>query len=99
MLRCINYAYQNSSLPSPSLPTLSDASTTFPAPSINLTATIDSPYHIIDWEKATYYHSISSNPLKLLYRSDLQTNPFSIPQGRFPHLSHQENVPFTFSTF
>ena len=44
------------------------------------------PYHITDWEKGAYYNGISSNPPKLLYRSDLQTNPFPVPQGRFPLL-------------
>ena len=80
------YTYRNSSLPLPTLPTLSDTSTAFPAPSINLTSTIGSPYHITDSKKATYYHGISPDPPKLLYHSDLKTNPFPIPKGRFPHL-------------
>jgi hypothetical protein len=80
-LECINYSNH---LKSPVSPILSDASTAFSAPS---TATAAGPYVISDWEKTTYYHGISLNPPKLLYRSDLQTNPFPIPKGRFPHYS------------
>ncbi|KAF9075531.1 hypothetical protein BDP27DRAFT_1380708 [Rhodocollybia butyracea] len=37
-----------------------------------------SPFH--------YYYGISLDPPELLYRSDIQTNPFPVPQGRFAHL-------------
>ena len=50
------------------------------------TIQVVSPYHITDWEKANYYHGLSANPPELLYRSDLQENPFPVPQGRFPLL-------------
>lgn len=46
----------------------------------------DSPYVISDWERTTYYHSISPDHPDLLYRSDLLEHPFPIPKGRHPHL-------------
>ena len=44
------------------------------------------PHIVSEYEKNTYYHGISPDPPKLLYRSDILTNPFPVPKGRFPHL-------------
>ncbi|KAI0287829.1 hypothetical protein BC826DRAFT_1188789 [Russula brevipes] len=46
------------------------------------TTTAVVPYAVSDYEKITYYHGISLDPPDLLYRSDLQTNPFPVPKGR-----------------
>ncbi|KAH8923323.1 hypothetical protein BT69DRAFT_1242251 [Atractiella rhizophila] len=47
------------------------------------TTDADSPisFPISDWERINYYHGISPDPPELLYRSDLQTNPFPIPES------------------
>jgi hypothetical protein len=46
------------------------------------TATAVAPYVVSDYERINYYHGISLDPPELLYRSDLQTNPFPVPKGR-----------------
>ncbi|KAH9976275.1 hypothetical protein BGW80DRAFT_1292367 [Lactifluus volemus] len=79
--QCINYSNH---LKSPVSPILAMR---LPPSLLPSTATAAGPYVISDWEKTTYYHGISLDPPKLLYRSDLQTNPFPIPKGRFPHYS------------
>ena len=37
------------------------------------------PYYISDWERNNYYHGICPEPVELLYRSDLLSNPFPKP--------------------
>lgn len=44
------------------------------------------PHIVSEYEKNTYYHGISPDPPEHLYRSDILTNPFPVPKGRFPHL-------------
>jgi hypothetical protein len=46
------------------------------------TNTAVAPYVVSDYERINYYHGISLDPPELLYRSDLQTNPFPVPKGR-----------------
>ncbi|TFK21283.1 hypothetical protein FA15DRAFT_645816 [Coprinopsis marcescibilis] len=76
MLQCQNECAKRRELAAQILPT----------PSVALDATIVDPYGVSEYERATYYHGISSEPPELLYRSDIKTNPFPIPKGRFPHL-------------
>ena len=76
---CSQDAPPNSSI-SPTFPTLSDTETLFPQLSNNLDAhTVIAPYLISKYEMNFWYHGISGNPPKLMYRSDLKTNPFPIP--------------------
>jgi len=86
MLECQNICGLRKVLDSPTSPTLSDASTIFPKLSITSDATIVGPHGVSEYERITYYHGISPDPPELLYRSDILTNPFPVPKGRFPHL-------------
>lgn len=54
--------------------------------SIGTDSTALSPYVISDWERTTYYHSISPDYPDLLYRLDFLEHPFPIPKGRHPHV-------------
>ena len=47
------------------------------------TTTAVAAYVVSDYERITFYHGISLDPPELLYRSDLQTNPFPVPKGRY----------------
>ena len=61
---------------SPTPPTL----TVFSQLSTNSDArTVVAPDSISEYEMNFYYHGISGNPPKLLWRSDLESNPFPIP--------------------
>lgn len=65
---------------SPTFPTLSDAETLFSVLSSNSDArTIVAPDLISEYEMNFYYHGISGNPPKLLWRSNLESDPFPIP--------------------
>lgn len=44
-------------------------------------------------EMKSWYHGISGNPPKLMWRSDLETNPFPIPIPNPPPGSHFFNIP------
>ncbi len=64
---------------SPTSPTLS-AETLFSQPSIDLDAhTVVAPDLISKYEINFYYHGVSGNPPKLLWRSDIETNPYPVP--------------------
>jgi hypothetical protein len=58
---------------------LSDALTLFSQLSIRSDATVVAPHLISEFERVHYWNGISSNPPELLYRSDLESNPFPIP--------------------
>ena len=65
---------------SPTSPTLSDAEILFSQLSNDSDAyAVVAPYLISKYEMNFWYHGISDNPPKLMYRSDLETNPFPIP--------------------
>ncbi|KAG6807857.1 hypothetical protein H0H92_006193, partial [Tricholoma furcatifolium] len=76
-LECIKSSHQKSSLSTPLPPRVSTA-TTGVSP--------ESPYYIADYERAAYYNGISPDTPALLYRTDLQTNTFPAPQGRFVYI-------------
>jgi len=64
----------------PTSPTLSDAETPYSTLSVDSDAhTVVSPHLVSNYEKHFYYHGVSGDPPQLLYRSDLETNPFPIP--------------------
>ena len=44
------------------------------------------------FEKVHFYHGISSDPPELLYRSDLETNPFVIPKAEDRHSAIPEKT-------
>lgn len=80
----MNETYSHEALPSLDLSLskkLDDMSITKPA------ATMVSQYDPSEWEKANYYHGVSSHPPELLYRSNYLSNPFPHPKGRFHHIS------------
>ena len=52
----------------------------------NAASTHVDPYYISDWERTNYYHGTFRHPPKLLYRSDLLSNPFPKPVGEHPRL-------------
>jgi len=65
---------------SPTSPTLSDAETLFSQLSIDSDAhTVAAPDLISKYEINFYYHGVSGDPPKLLWRSDIETNPFPVP--------------------
>jgi len=51
--------------------------------------TVVTPYLISKYEMNFWYHGISGDPPKLMYRSDLETNPFPTP----PPGTHFFNIP------
>ncbi|KAI0032626.1 hypothetical protein K488DRAFT_49453 [Vararia minispora EC-137] len=51
-------------------------------PPLSDTAAVE-PDLVAPFEKVHFYHGISPDPPELLFRSDLETNPFVIPKGRF----------------
>ncbi|KAI5985767.1 hypothetical protein EDD15DRAFT_2301313 [Pisolithus albus] len=83
-LQCLND--HKKPLSSPVSPTLSDASTPSSTLPIASNTTAVAPYELSDWERTTYYHGISRDPPKLIYRSDLLDNPFPKPVGSHHHL-------------
>jgi len=65
---------------SPISPTFSDAETLSSQLSNDSDVhTVVAPYLISKYEMNFWYHGISGDPPKLMYRSDLETNPFPIP--------------------
>ncbi|TEB15055.1 hypothetical protein FA13DRAFT_1823087 [Coprinellus micaceus] len=70
----------------PGSPVLSDVDTLFSRLSASSTATtVVAPDLISEYESNFYYHGLSEDPPKLMWRSDLDTNPFPMPKvgGRF----------------
>ncbi|KAI5992793.1 hypothetical protein EDD15DRAFT_977080 [Pisolithus albus] len=71
----------------PNLTTLTDLNDHYkPLSSPVSPTTAVAPYDLSDWERTTYYHGISRDPPKLIYRSDLLDNPFPKPVGSHHHL-------------
>lgn len=71
-------------------PTLSNAETLWAAMSDTSDAfTIVSPHVITPFERRFYWNGISGDPPELLYRSDLETNPFYVP----PSGAHFSKIP------
>jgi hypothetical protein len=67
-------------LASPTSPTLSEAETLYSELSNDSDArTVVAPNLISKYEINFWYHGVSGNPPKLMWRSDLETNPFPIP--------------------
>ncbi|KAG8993137.1 hypothetical protein FRB90_000780 [Tulasnella sp. 427] len=81
MVECYKQeAGQGDSPPSPTSPALSDAETLFSVLSNNSDArTVVAPDLISEYEMNFYYHGISGSPPKLLWRSNLESDPFPIP--------------------
>lgn len=80
MLECQSLSAQQEALKTPSSPTLSDDPTLLSQLSIASDAfTVVAPHLISEFEKVHYWHGISIDPPELLYRSDLESNPFSLP--------------------
>lgn len=74
----------------PTSPTLSDAETLYSTLSVDSDAhTVVAPHLISKYERHFYYHGVSGDPPELLYRSDLETNPFPIP----PPGTHFSKIP------
>ncbi len=64
----------------PTSPTISEAETLYSQLSNDSDAlTVVTPDLISKYEMHFWYHGISGNPPKLLWRSDIETNPFAIP--------------------
>ena len=65
----------------PASPTLSEAETLYSGLSNDSDArTVVAPDLISKYEMNFWYHGVSGNPPKLMWRSDLETNPFPIPR-------------------
>ncbi|KAF9793113.1 hypothetical protein BJ322DRAFT_996293 [Thelephora terrestris] len=90
MLECKNLALQDQGLTSPTSPisTLSDAPTLLSQLSIASDTTVVAPALVSPFEAKHYWHGISGDPPELLYRSDLESNPFPRfePKARFSQL-------------
>ena len=81
MLECKSLALQEEELKSPTSPDLSDTPTLMSQLSIASNAsTIVAPALVSPYEAKHYYNGISDDPPELLYRSDLDTNPFPHPK-------------------
>ena len=79
---CLNRKYATPAAPQdpPVSPTVSDADTLFSQLSKESDAfTVVAPDLISKFESNFWYHGISGNPPELLWRSDLETNPFPHP--------------------
>jgi hypothetical protein len=79
MLECQSLWAQQGALKTPTSPALSDASTLFSQLSIASDATVVASHLISDFERVHYWNGISMDPPELLYRSDLESNPFPVP--------------------
>ena len=79
MLECQSLSAQQDFLKYPTSPTLSDASTLFSQITIASDATFAPSHLVSEYERTHYYHGISMDPPELLYRSDLDSNPFPVP--------------------
>jgi len=86
MLQCQNQWSKHELLISPSSSVSSDTSAAFSLSSSPLSTAVVTPHLISEYERTIYYHGISPDPPQLLWRSDLLSNPFSIPTGRYTHL-------------
>lgn len=73
MLECQILSAQQEALSPPSSPALSDA------PPLLSQLSIATPHLISEFERVHYWHGISIDPPELLYRSDLESNPFPVP--------------------
>ncbi|KAL1940216.1 hypothetical protein VTO73DRAFT_9168 [Trametes versicolor] len=63
-------------------PVLSDADTLFSQPNASSTATTVVALDLISqYESNFYYRGLSEDPPKLMWRSDLDTNPFPMPEA------------------
>ncbi|KAI0033463.1 hypothetical protein K488DRAFT_69863 [Vararia minispora EC-137] len=85
---CLNRRYSAPATPQdapgsptpPTSPTISEADTLFSQLSTSSDAfTVVSPDLISIYEANFWYHGISGDPPKLMWRSDLETNPFPTP--------------------
>ncbi|ODN81166.1 hypothetical protein L202_03257 [Cryptococcus amylolentus CBS 6039] len=66
---------------SPTSPTISEANTLVsPLSPSSDASTVVTPDLISEYEANFWYHGISVDPPKLMWRSDLETNPFPTPQ-------------------
>jgi hypothetical protein len=76
---CLNRKYATPAAPqdAPVSPTVSDADTLLSSESDAFT--VVAPDLISKFESTFWYHGISGDPPKLLWRSDLETNPFPHP--------------------
>ena len=81
MLECQSLWAQQVAFKIPTSPALSDASTPFSQLSIASDATVVAPCLISDFERVHYWNGISIDPPELLYRSDLESNPFPVPRA------------------
>ncbi|KAF8486823.1 hypothetical protein DFH94DRAFT_791066 [Russula ochroleuca] len=94
MIDCINRRYAPQARPQdtvgsptfpasptfPTSPTISEADTLYSQLSNDSEAlTIVSPALISKFEMTYWYHGISGNPPKLMWRSDFESNPFPLP--------------------
>ncbi|KAH9043505.1 hypothetical protein EDB83DRAFT_2507533 [Lactarius deliciosus] len=88
MVDCLNRRYSAQAPPqdavgsptSPTSPTISEADTLYSQLSNDSDAlTVVAPALISKFEMHYWYHGISGNPPKLMWRSDLEANPFPIP--------------------
>ncbi|KAH9042942.1 hypothetical protein EDB83DRAFT_2507572 [Lactarius deliciosus] len=88
MVDCLNRRYSAQTPPqdavgsptSPTSPTISEADTLYSQLSNDSDAlTVVAPALISKFEMHYWYHGISGNPPKLMWRSDLEANPFPIP--------------------
>lgn len=85
MVDCVNRRYSTQAPPqdavgSPTSPTISEADTLYSQLSNDSDAlTIVASDLISKFEMNFWYHSISGNPPKLIWHSNLKTNPFPIP--------------------
>ena len=88
MVDCLNRRYSTQPPPqdavgsptSPTFPTISEADTLYSQLSNDSDAlTVVAPDLISKFEMNFWYHGISGNPPKLLWRSDFETNPFRVP--------------------
>ncbi|KZS99767.1 uncharacterized protein LAESUDRAFT_746029 [Laetiporus sulphureus 93-53] len=79
MVDCINRRYSAQAPPQDTLSNDSDA------------LTVVSPALISKFEMTYWYHGISGNPPKLMWRSDFEANPFPIPalRARFFKIPHK----------
>ncbi|RXW19948.1 hypothetical protein EST38_g5912 [Candolleomyces aberdarensis] len=79
MLECQKISAEKNANSPYSSPALSDAPTMSSQPSTASTAsTVVAPHLISEFERVHYWHGISPNPPELLYRSDLESNPFPV---------------------
>ena len=80
MLECQNLSAQQEALKPPTSPALSDAPALFSQLSVASDAlAVVAPHLISEFERVHYWHGISIDPPELLYRSDLESNPFPVP--------------------